>query len=93
MATSKQRQQQKYVANSSTDSISTDEESENDTWLPWFLSLPGSDYFCAVDNEFILDRFNLHGLGQDVPNAPKAYDIIIDNSRMVYLCEAVLFMP
>lgn len=80
MAASKQRQPQKYVASSSTESIVSDDESETEKWLPWFLSLPGNDYFCAVDMEFMLDRFNLHGLGQDVPNAPKAYDIIVGNS-------------
>ena len=29
------------------------------TWIAWFLSTKGNEYFCEVDEEYILDRFNL----------------------------------
>lgn len=63
------------------DELDEDEEgsSEEETWISWFCSLKGNEYFCQVDVEFILDRFNLTGLGQEIPKAQKAYDLITDN--------------
>lgn len=46
------------------------------SWTEWFLSLRGNEYFCQVDEEYILDRFNLTGIGNDVPNFKKAYELI-----------------
>jgi casein kinase II subunit beta len=46
------------------------------TWQEWFLSLRGNEYFCEVEDEFILDRFNLTGIGHDIPQFKKAYELI-----------------
>lgn len=48
-------------------------------WSEWFLSLKGSEFFCEVDEDFILDRFNLTGLVNEVPQFSLAYDLITDN--------------
>ncbi|MCO5582578.1 hypothetical protein L7F22_036476 [Adiantum nelumboides] len=29
------------------------------SWVTWFLSTKGNEYFCEVDEDYILDRFNL----------------------------------
>jgi hypothetical protein len=48
-------------------------------WISWFLSSKGNEYFCEVDEDFILDRFNLTGLNGEVSNYPQALDLITDN--------------
>ncbi|KIM39285.1 hypothetical protein M413DRAFT_447230 [Hebeloma cylindrosporum] len=49
------------------------------TWVSWFLSSKGNEYFCEVDEDFILDRFNLTGLNNEVANYPQALDLITDS--------------
>jgi hypothetical protein len=48
-------------------------------WISWFLSSKGNEYFCEVDEDFILDRFNLTGLNNEVSNYSQALDLITDN--------------
>jgi len=42
------------------------------------LSSKGNEYFCEVDEDFILDRFNLTGLNNEVANYSQALDLITD---------------
>lgn len=51
-----------------------------DTWIANFLGTKGNEYFCEVDPEFILDRFNLTGLNADVPNIHDAIDVVTGSS-------------
>ncbi|RKP08567.1 casein kinase II, regulatory subunit, partial [Thamnocephalis sphaerospora] len=48
-------------------------------WVDWFLSLRGNEYFCEVDEEYILDRFNLTGLSAEVQHYSQALDLITDS--------------
>ena len=48
------------------------------TWIAWFLSTKGNEYFCEVDEEYILDRFNLTGLNAEVQHYPQALDVLTD---------------
>ncbi|KAK2467296.1 hypothetical protein APHAL10511_000845 [Amanita phalloides] len=48
------------------------------SWISWFLSSKGNEYFCEVDEDFILDRFNLTGLNNEVANYSQALDLITD---------------
>ncbi|THH33469.1 hypothetical protein EUX98_g721 [Antrodiella citrinella] len=48
-------------------------------WIFWFLSSKGNEYFCEVEEDFILDRFNLTGLNNEVANYAQALDLITDN--------------
>lgn len=48
-------------------------------WVAWFLSSKGNEYFCEVEEDYILDRFNLTGLNTEVQNYSQALDLITDN--------------
>ena len=65
---------------SNDDSSSLSGSSDGVSWIEWFLSLRGHDYFCEVDTEFIVDRFNLTGLNSDVPYIQQALEIITDRT-------------
>lgn len=56
--------------------MSTSDES----WVTWFLGLRSNDIFCEVDEEFIADKFNLHGL-EDIIYFKEALDMILDTDR------------
>lgn len=40
-----------------------DDDSESGTgWISWFCDLEGHEFFVEIDEEYIRDNFNLHGL-------------------------------
>lgn len=50
------------------------------SWITWFLSTKGNEYFAEVDEDYILDRFNLTGLNSEVVNEyPRALELITDS--------------
>ncbi|KAG8803140.1 casein kinase 2 regulatory subunit, partial [Serendipita sp. 399] len=48
------------------------------TWIAWFCSLPGHEYFCEVTEDFIEDDFNLTGLSAMVPFWKEAMEMVLD---------------
>ncbi|KAJ3488392.1 hypothetical protein NLI96_g2891 [Meripilus lineatus] len=48
------------------------------TWISWFCSLPGHEYFCEVAEDFIEDDFNLTGLNSMVPFWKEAMEMVLD---------------
>ncbi|KAK0524069.1 casein kinase 2 regulatory subunit [Tilletia horrida] len=48
------------------------------SWVSLFLSSKGNEYFCEVDEDYILDRFNLTGLNNEVQWYSQALDTITD---------------
>ena len=68
------------------------------TWITWFCSLPGHEYFCEVQEEFLEDEFNLTGLNSMVPFWKEAMDMVLDveAGRMIAkfsLCAYILTLP
>ncbi|PVU87063.1 hypothetical protein BB560_006552 [Smittium megazygosporum] len=62
---------------SNSDSDSDSEFSKS--WVEWFLSIKGNEFFCEVDEEYMLDFFNLTGLNAEIPCFQEALELITDN--------------
>ncbi|KAI8918684.1 casein kinase II, regulatory subunit [Powellomyces hirtus] len=60
------------------------EETDSETgssvisWVSWYCSLPGHEYFLEVPEDFIEDDFNLTGLSYGIPYYNEALDLILD---------------
>lgn len=65
---------------SDTSSVADLEES----WISWFCSLAGSQFFCEVDKAYIVDSFNLFGIKQYIgKDYNKALEIIMDKNGKI----------
>ena len=49
------------------------------SWIDWFHSQRGHEYFCQIDQDFILDRFNLAGLNIQTQNFQLSLQVITDS--------------
>ncbi|KNZ44289.1 casein kinase 2, beta polypeptide [Puccinia sorghi] len=80
---------QEWLGRRTVDELSTGSESDYaNSWITWFLSTKGNEYFCEVDEEYILDRFNLTGLNSEVHRYGMALELITDACGVDELDEA-----
>lgn len=58
--------------------FTSDSEAQSVSWVEWFVSQQGQEYFVEVDEEFIQDGFNTTGLSAIVPGFKLALQMILD---------------
>ena len=56
---------------------------EYPSWPAWFCSIKGNEFFCEVDEDYIVDSFNLSGLASQVPLYDYALDVLTDGSHVL----------
>ncbi|KAJ1913165.1 casein kinase 2 regulatory subunit [Mycoemilia scoparia] len=73
-----------YTENSGTENNFSEYEptdSEGESWVSWYCSLDGHEYFCPVPEDYIEDEFNLTGLSYAVTYFHDAIDRILDTEE------------
>jgi len=78
MATKGKGKKDKKLWGESSESDDMTSEEEDMSWIQWFCSLKGNEFFCEIDEDFIQDDFNLTSLRPLVPNYDYALDLILD---------------
>ncbi|PVU91841.1 hypothetical protein BB561_004191 [Smittium simulii] len=66
----------------STLDISDSNTESSEYWKSIFLTKKGNEFFCNVDEDYIMDRFNLTGIQATVPQFRAALELILDELEL-----------
>ncbi|KAI8074089.1 casein kinase II, regulatory subunit [Gongronella butleri] len=61
-----------------SDHDSSSKDSSLQSWVAWFCSLAGNEFYIEVPEDFMDDDFNLTGLSSQVPYYEEALEVILD---------------
>lgn len=59
--------------------LSSSDGAEPESFTYQFLARKGHEFFCEIDEDYILDRFNLTGISAEVNNYQMAMEMITDS--------------
>lgn len=62
-------------------------DASDEPWVESFCKRRGNEYYCEIPEDFLLDKFNLTGLGLEDPKLAAAYNLIVDDfsTALVYI--------
>lgn len=66
----------------SWEECTSSDDDQDVSWIVWFCTRKGNEFYTEVEREFVEDHFNLYGLKNQVPYYNHALDLILDIERM-----------
>ena len=61
---------------SGRDSTDFESDEQDFCWVSYFLSKQENDFFCRIDESYLHDSFNLHGIQPQIPYYDWALDLV-----------------